>query len=187
MQNKVALVTGAGGAIGQSIALQLAAEGVRVYANELEAKSLDSIVALAAETGLDLVPLPFDVADEQQVKSALGQLDNIDYLVNNAGVCPPLKDEELTERDWERIFSVNVKGTFFCIHHSIDKMKANRGCIVNISSGAAKTGGSFVSIPYAASKAAIHSITLSYAKKTGSVSHPGQCGSTRVHRYENFE
>jgi 3-oxoacyl-[acyl-carrier protein] reductase len=163
---KTALVTGAGQGIGQGIALHLAAQGIHVFANDYRIDALDETITRAASSGTKVTALPFDVSAERQVEEAVGTIPRIDYLVNNAGICPHVPDQEMSEELWDRIFSINVKGTYFCIKFAAEKMKAfQAGSIVNISSGASKTGGVHVSIPYSASKAAINSITFSFAKK----------------------
>lgn len=164
MKGKVAVVTGAAKGIGKAIALELASAGAKVYANGRSRESLEELLNEARERSLDIVPLPFDVSNEEEVTQAFGSLDVIDYLVNNAAVCPYVLYKDLKEEHWDLMFAVNVKGTYFCTRHALEKMTSPGGSIVNISSGAGKTGGAFVSMPYGTSKAAINNMTVTFAK-----------------------
>ena len=94
----------------------------------------------------------------------ISDLGHLDAVVNCAGLSIAKKTiEELTVDDWTSILDTNVKGYFFVIKAAVANMEKG-GAIVNISSGAAKTGGDFVSIPYSASKGAINSLTISVAR-----------------------
>jgi len=168
MKGKIAIVTGAAKGIGRATAIELASKGAKVYANGRNLESLNDILCEAKEKGLDIVPLPFDISKEEDVIKSIGSIPHIDYLVNNAAVCPHVSYENLTEAHWDLIFSVNVKGTFFCTKHALEKMDGEGCSIVNISSGAGKTGGAFVGMPYATSKAAINNMTQAFAKKMAS-------------------
>ena len=158
---KVALVTGAAAGIGQAIALELAKAGYLVYANARSEKKLAQTLEMGKE--YDMKPLIFDVCDVKTVKQRISE------LVNDAGVSiknKPLKDFD--ENDWDLTLSTNVKGYFFVAKYALEKMSKG-SCIINMSSGAAKTGGDFVSIPYSTSKGAINSLTVSLARELAKV------------------
>lgn len=158
---KIAIVTGAGAGIGQGIALKLAEEGYKVYANARSEKKLENTLELCRN--YDVNPLIFDVSKEAEVKKALETVERIDCLVNNAGVGVNKDFDDIDEKDWNLVLNTNVKGYFFVTKYALYKM--NRGsAIINLSSGAAKTGGDFVSLPYATSKGAINSLTISFAR-----------------------
>ncbi|HPF18869.1 MAG: SDR family NAD(P)-dependent oxidoreductase [Eubacteriales bacterium] len=164
MKGKIAIVTGAAKGIGKAIALELASAGAKVYANGRTRESLSDLLGEAEVRSLEILPLPFDVSKEAEVVRAMGTVERIDYLVNNAAVCPYVRYEDLTEEHWDLMFGVNVKGTYFCTRHALEKITSPGGSIVNISSGAGKTGGAFVSMPYGTSKAAINNMTVTFAK-----------------------
>ena len=160
---KTAVVTGSGAGIGQAIVLELAKRGYKVYANARSEEKIAETLKLCSE--YDVEPLIFDVQNLQQAEAALGSLERIDCLVNNAGASMTKKSlEDTLEADWDRIIDTNVKGYFFVTKYALRKMTSG-GSIVNMSSGAAKTGGDFVSIPYTASKGAINSLTIAYARE----------------------
>ncbi len=158
---KIAVVTGSGAGIGQEIALELARSGRKVYAN---ARS-DEKIKETLEKGkmYDIEPLIFDVCNFDDVKEKISSLNKIDYLVNNAGVSVSGKYNEVTEEDWDVTLNTNVKGYFYMIKYALQKMERGAS-IVNMTSGAAKTGGDFVSLPYSASKGAINSLTIAFAR-----------------------
>lgn len=159
---KVAVVTGAAAGIGQCIALELAKSGYEVYANARSLKKLEDTLKKAEN--LNMKPLIFDVRDLSSVKENICSIDRIDCLVNNAGLSienKPICD--ITEDDWDSIMQTNVKGYFFVTKYALARMQRG-AAIVNMSSGAAKTGGDFVSIPYSSSKGAINSLTVAMAR-----------------------
>ena len=161
--NKVAVVTGASGGIGKAIAVGLARNGYTVYANARNEEKLAGM--LNADAELDIRPLIFDIRDLDSAREAIESVGKIECLVNNAGASMVKKDiADITENDWDTILDTNAKGYFFIIKYSLKSMEAG-ACIVNISSGAAKTGGDFVSIPYSTSKGAINSLTVACARE----------------------
>ncbi|MBK36657.1 MAG: 3-ketoacyl-ACP reductase [Gemmatimonadetes bacterium] len=171
LDGKVALITGGGTGIGRATALKFAGDGADVAVNYSRSKdAADKTVADLEALGRKAVAIQADVSDESSVSRMVDEtvdtLGRLDILVNNAGTTRmvPLDDlKGLTDEDWDRILSVNVKGTFYVCRAAIPKMKANGGGrIVNIASIAGTTGqGS--SIAYSASKAAIICMTQSLA------------------------
>ena len=136
-KGKTAIVNGAAGAIGKSIAQGLAQCGARVYITDLKQEAVDSTVNEFTAAGYDVAGLAADVTNEVQVKAvidtAAARFNNvIDILVNVAGVAGQSPIEEITEKDWDFVFAVNCKGTFFFIKHAVPFMKAAKyGKIVN--------------------------------------------------------
>lgn len=158
---KTVLVTGAGAGIGRGIAIEFAKRGWTVYVNGRSEGKLTK--TLACCHGMDVHPIVFDIAKEVEVQRALQSLNRLDCLVNNAGLGVNKPFKKIDEEDWNLILGTNVKGGFFVTQNAITLM--GRGSsIINLSSGAAKTGGDFVSLPYAASKGAINSMTIAFAR-----------------------
>ncbi len=180
LSGKVAIVTGAGQGIGKAVALRLAGEGAGIVAVDL---NLETAMATARELqALDLRALayPMDVAClpkvESLVEAVVGVFGRIDVLVNAAGIARTQAFLELTEEDWDRVMDTNLKGTVFCMQavgrqmirqippEVVAQGRADRsyGKIVNFSSISGRRGRS-VQMAYAASKAAIISVTQSAA------------------------
>ncbi|HVH89737.1 MAG TPA: SDR family oxidoreductase [Terriglobales bacterium] len=175
LHEKCALITGGGTGVGRAVVLQLARLGASVAVNysksEMEA---EATTKEARELGVRALAVQADVSDESQVQRMVGkvrqQLGPIEILVNNAAFTrfTDLADlHALSQQEWERTFAVNVNGTLYCTRTVVPIMKSQRfGRIVNISSIAAFTGrGS--SVAYCASKAAVLSLTRSFARVLG--------------------
>ena len=164
LTNKKALVTGAGRGIGKSVALMLAKQGATVFASDINLENILIVVDEIVAFGGAAVPLNFNVAQQQEVRDAFTKIDKLDLLINCAGISHIGTAANTSEEDFEKVFNVNVKGTYNCLYAAIPIMKKNGGgAIVNISSIAAKVGleNRFA---YSMSKGAVHAMTLSVAK-----------------------
>ena len=175
LQDQVALVTGSATGMGRATALMLAKQGAHVAVNytKSEAEARETAAAIEA-IGRKALLVRADVSDDRQasgmVEEILKTFGRLDILVNNAGttVFVPFKNlDELTEEIWDRVLAVNVKGTFFCSRAAAKVMLSQgSGCIVNVASTAGlHASGS--SIAYAASKAAVISMTKTLALALG--------------------
>jgi meso-butanediol dehydrogenase/(S,S)-butanediol dehydrogenase/diacetyl reductase len=146
---KHVVVTGAASGLGLAIAQAAEAEG-------------------AVITALDRVASPFkdgricDIADEEQVKNALGHLERVDAVVNSAGIARRAKVDETDMADYDAVMAVNVRGIFLVSKYTLPRMKAHGGAIVHISSGVATTG-TRNRAAYSASKGAIVALTRNMA------------------------
>jgi len=168
LKEAVALVTGAAGAIGKGIAADFCREGARVFITDLDPKAVEAAVAEIKAGGGECAGLAANVTDERGVqavveaaKKAFG--GRIDVLVNVAGIVGQGKVEDLAADEWDRIFAVNCKGTFFFIKHVVPAMKARkRGKIINFSSKSGKTGSALM-CHYSAAKGAIIGLTQALA------------------------
>ena len=162
---KTALVTGAAGAIGKAIAAGFIVGGARVFITDLKQDGVDAAVA---EIGGACQGLAADVTKEEQVKAAVGAAaaafdGRIDILVNVAGIVGQGKVEDLSEAEWDAVYAVNCKGTFFFTKYVVPVMKAKKfGRIINFSSKSGKTGSALLS-HYSAAKAAIIGFTQALA------------------------
>lgn len=165
LQGKTALVTGAAGAIGVSIARGLAQAGARLVLVDLADGPL---VALAAELGADAVRL--DLADSDAVGASaaaiLARHGRIDILVNNAGILSNAKIAATSLDEWHRVQRINVDAAFLLSQAFLPAMRAARwGRIINMSSYAAKSGGLTAGTAYSVSKTAIIGLTYSIARE----------------------
>jgi NAD(P)-dependent dehydrogenase (short-subunit alcohol dehydrogenase family) len=118
------------------------------------------------------LPLQADVSDLSQVSRMVAKIlkvyGTIDILVNNAGILFPTSFEEMTEREWDKVIAVNLKGAFNCCKAVIAVMKKKRyGKIVNISSSAGKSTSTFGGAHYTASKAGLLGLTRHLAREVG--------------------
>ena len=160
---KFAAVTGANRGIGRVTALSLAKEGWHVA---LLGRDLAGVAAVALEIGDAALPVQCDVADRESVKQAFASIKvnfgRLDLLFNNAGVVPPAALlEDVAQEDWERIFDINVGGTFYCTQEAFSIMKSQEpqgGRIINNGSLSAHAPRPN-SAPYTASKHAITGLT----------------------------
>ncbi|WP_243556343.1 SDR family NAD(P)-dependent oxidoreductase [Priestia megaterium] len=170
-KDKVFIITGAGTGVGKATALKLADMGAKLVINysnsEKEAKK---VVEEIVEKGSMAFAFKANVANEHEVNEmihqTIAQFGRLDGLVNNASITAqiPMHDlESATDDVWDSLYDVNVKGMFHCVKAAVPHMKKQKsGAIVNVGSVAGTTGiGS--SIPYAATKAAIHTMTKSLA------------------------
>jgi meso-butanediol dehydrogenase / (S,S)-butanediol dehydrogenase / diacetyl reductase len=168
LAGRVALVTGAGQGIGRACALALARAGADVAVNDLRLESADETASAVQALGRRGLTVPADVSVVAQIERMVGRageaLGRLDVLVNNAGLIRPTPFGEVTEDDWDATFAVNARGLFFCMQAAAPLMARNGGgVIVNLASIAGRHAPT-LSPPYAASKAAVLSLTHQAAR-----------------------
>jgi 2-keto-3-deoxy-L-fuconate dehydrogenase len=169
LENKVALVTGAGSGIGEAIARTFAAQGAQVIVADVREDAAESVsTAIREDIGIAYAQL-LDVTDEGQVTTTMQALvarfGRLDILVNNAGVSHVGTILETSAADWERLMRVNTFGVFLCAREGVRQMLAQQpagGNIINIASVAGLIGLES-RFPYSASKGAVISMTRSIA------------------------
>ena len=171
LSDKVAIVTGSSRGIGRAIALGLAKDGANIVVNALSNITKAREVAEEIESmGREVLVIVADVSKKEHVESMVEQtlkrFGKIDILVNNAGIVgPTVPIQELSEEDWDRVISVDLKGTFLCCRAVIPHMIRQRsGKIVNISSIAGKEGNANMTA-YCAAKAGIIGLTKALAEE----------------------
>ncbi|MCE2463786.1 MAG: SDR family NAD(P)-dependent oxidoreductase, partial [Dehalococcoidia bacterium] len=127
LQNKVAIVTGAGSGIGRAAALLFANEGARVVAADIIGERAEETRSLGGESSTGITPSQTDVsrsADvERMVDKTLEDYGKIDILVSNAGMMIKKPAEEMTEEEWDRLMGVNLKAVWLCPKYVIPPMK----------------------------------------------------------------
>jgi 2-keto-3-deoxy-L-fuconate dehydrogenase len=166
LKNKTAIVTGGGSGIGKAICLLFAQQGARVFILDLDEKgSVDTVEQIQKAGGFaEFIYCPVDEETSvQQAVHAIASKQPLDILVNNAGIAHIGNAENTSASDFEKLFSVNVKGVFHLVKTCIPHMKANGGVILNLSSIAALVGLSD-RFAYSMTKGAVTAMTLSIAK-----------------------
>ena len=180
----VVVVTGAASGMGRAIAQAATREGARLVLSDLDA---DRLKATAGELGGEVRSLRTDVTQPAEIEAllALAERDfgRIDGLVTCAGIITTTPLLEITPAEWDRVFAVNAKGTFFTVQAALRRMlPRGRGRIVTIGSDSYKLGGGRVAnIPYAATKGAVVTMTKGFARHLAGTGvrincvNPGPC------------
>lgn len=171
MSRRAALVTGSASGIGRESAWKFAERGYNVTVNYSRSKSeaektADGVRSRGAEPLLIAASVADDSAVKRMVERTVETFGGLDAVVNNAATThfiPHTDLDALTSDVWDEIFGVNVKGLFYVTRAAMPHLKSRRGNVVNIAS-VAGIAGSGSSIPYAASKGAVITMTKSLAK-----------------------
>jgi NAD(P)-dependent dehydrogenase (short-subunit alcohol dehydrogenase family) len=172
----VAVVTGGSRGIGAATSLLLARRGWDVCLGyQRDAKAAEAVVEACEAAGARAVAVPGDVASPEDVATlfaAADRLGAVSALVNNAGVVAPaarVDELTLTPERISRMLAVNVTGAFLCAGEAVRRMSTRHGgsggSIVNVSSGAARLGSPGEYVDYAASKAAVDTMTIGLARE----------------------
>ena len=170
LDERVAIVTGAGTGIGKATALALARAGAHVAAVDIDGGLAKSTADAVSQLGRRSLAVETDVGDvgaiDAMVRRVAATFERIDVLVNNAGVTRRAYIMDLTEADWDRIMRVNAKGVFFCLQRVAREMIPRRsGVVVNIASIAGKGYAGTSNAIYAASKGGVISLTRTAAQQ----------------------
>lgn len=168
--NKTAIVTGSRRGIGRAIALALAKEGASVVITDLDRDDCQKVVDEIMAAGGRALAVKCDVSVKTEVQSlvaeTIAEYGKVDILVNNAAVGVVKHFLRLTEEDWDRVLSVNLKGAFLCSQIAAKNMVKNGGGrIINISSVASGGGGGCTPMlaSYIASKGGLKSLSEAMA------------------------
>jgi 3-oxoacyl-[acyl-carrier protein] reductase len=164
LDGEVAIVTGAAQGIGHGIALVLAEAGANIVIGDLQDASA-TVQEIRAHGG-EAVSMRMDTSQPDAARAlvalALTTYGRLDILVNNAAIdAPPGNAWDLSDAEWQRTIDVNVSGVFYCSRAALTPMLvAGKGCIVNLSSQAARLGAKGLSPAYNTSKAALLGLTV---------------------------
>ncbi len=167
LKDKVALVTGGGSGFGEGIVKRFAEEGAAVLVVDIDEAAANRVAEAATKAGGKAVPVRADVTRKEQVAAMVARAQSdfggLDVLVNNAGWSHRNKPiSEVSEEDFDRLFSVNVKAIYLAVLEALPLLRARRGSILNTSSTAAlrpRPGLTF----YNATKGAVNTMTKSLA------------------------
>jgi NAD(P)-dependent dehydrogenase (short-subunit alcohol dehydrogenase family) len=176
LKDKVAIITGAGRGIGREFALRFAREGAKLLLPDISLERAEDAVQEIKAKGGGAVAMQTDISDEKATKKiaekVIQQYGKVDILLNNAAIWYGLNItpwDAWTVEEWDRIFSVNVRGTWLCCKAIAPLMvKQKKGKIINIASAAAKDpGAAQLWLPYSCSKGAVYTLTQALAKALG--------------------
>lgn len=171
LHGKVAIVTGSSRGIGAQIATTLAENGASVLVNYASSpEPAEKLVSDITSAGGNAIAIKADVSSPEDVRlmfdSAIRKFGKVDILVNNAGSMLNKRIQDTTDEDFDRMFSVNVKGTFNTLREAATRLE-NEGRIVNFSSST-----TLMMLPtygtYCATKGAVEQLTRVFAKEIGS-------------------
>jgi 3-oxoacyl-[acyl-carrier protein] reductase len=172
LKGQVALITGASSGIGRATAEAMAREGARVGVNFLRnPKGAEWAVEAIREAGGEAVAIRADVTRQEEIRSLVDavrkQWGRIDILVNNAGDLLARRTlVDMTEEYWDQIMDLNLKSPFLCTQAVWEEMAARKsGCIINVTSIAARNGGGLGAAAYAAAKGGLLTYTKGLAKE----------------------
>ncbi len=164
LKGKTAVVTGGGSGIGKAVSTVFARQGAIVHIIELNLENGEHVVDEIKAAGGIAYAHACDVSNQQQVSAVFDHIQTIDILVNNAGVAHVGKADTTSEEDFVRLFNINVKGVYNCLHAALPLMKSRgKGAILNMSSIGAVVGIAD-RFAYSMTKGAVHGMTLSVAR-----------------------
>ena len=167
---KTVIVTGGSRGIGAAIVKELAEENYNIVLNYNKSEeAAKQIQEELKEKGINIEIFKADVSKREEVRDlvqfAIDKFNNIDVLINNAGIAQEKIFVDITDEDWNRMLQVNLNSVFYCTQEVLENMIHNKnGCIINISSIWGITGGS-CEVHYSVAKAGIDGMTKALAKE----------------------
>jgi 3-oxoacyl-[acyl-carrier protein] reductase len=184
LRDHVIVITGAASGMGRAIARAADKEGARLVLSDFDG---DRLKATAGELGGEVRHLRADVTRLPDIEAVFAlterELGRIDGLVTCAGIITTSPSLEVTVEEWDRVFAVNARGTFFTVQAALRRMiPRGQGRIVTIGSDSYKLGGGRIAnIPYAATKGAVVTMTKGFARTLAGTGvrincvNPGPC------------
>ena len=184
LRDRVIVITGGASGMGRAVAQAAAREGARVVLSDFDGERLKDT---AGELGGQVRHLRADVTRVPEIEAvfelAEREFGQLDGLVTCAGIITTLPTLEVTSEEWDRVFAVNAKGTFFTVQAALRRMlPRGQGRIVTIGSDSYKLGGGRIAnIPYASSKGAVVTMTKGFARAVAGTGirvncvNPGPC------------
>ena len=166
LENKVVVITGAGGGIGREAALLFSEEGARICIADVVEEAGEQTAAECREAFFQYVDVTSPESVEELYRATAERFDGIDVLYNNAGIMPP-EDSSILETEpeaWQRVQDVNTKGVYLCCKYGIPYLlERGGGSVINVASFVALAGAATSQISYTASKGAVLSMSRELA------------------------
>jgi 3-oxoacyl-[acyl-carrier protein] reductase len=175
LKGKVAIITGAGRGLGKAFALRFAAEGARLLLPDISLERAQETAREIKAVGGEAVAMLTDISDEKSTKKMADEVvrlyGGVDILLNNAALYYGVERrawDAWTVKDWDRMFEINVRGTYLCCKAVAPIMvRAGKGKIINIASDVFKVPGAYHLMAYACSKSAVYTLTQCLARALG--------------------
>jgi len=172
LQDKVAIITGAGRGIGQATAIKFALEGAKVVVCDVSPESIEETVTSCKETQRgDAVGCQVDVRDikalQKMVADTVARWGRVDCLVNNAGIVMDAQLKNMTEEQFDRVIEINLKGVYNCTRAVVDTMLAQQSGVILNASSIVGIYGNFGQTNYAATKFGVIGMVKTWARELG--------------------
>jgi 3-oxoacyl-[acyl-carrier protein] reductase len=171
LQDKVAIITGAGRGIGQATAIKFVTEGAKVVVCDVTPERIDETVALCKEKRGEAFGYVADVRDMQALRSmveaTVARWGRVDCLVNNAGIVMDAQLKNMTEEQFDRVIEINLKGVYNCTKAVVDTMLRQQSGVILNSSSIVGLYGNFGQTNYAASKFGVIGMVKTWARELG--------------------
>lgn len=176
LKDKVAVITGGGRGLGRAFALRFANEGAKIFIPDISLERAESVIKEIKAKGGEAAAIETDISDEKATQNmaekVMQQFGRVDILINNAAIWYGIEAkpwDSWTVEEWDRILAVNLKGTWLCSKALAPFMvKQSSGKIINITSDVFKVPDAQLFVPYALSKAGVHTLTHALAAALGS-------------------
>jgi 3-oxoacyl-[acyl-carrier protein] reductase len=175
LKDKVAIITGAGRGLGKEFALRFAAEGARLLLPDISLERAQETAGIITSQGGEAHAMLTDISEEKDTKNMADEVirlyGRVDIMLNNAALYYGVGRrawDAWTVKDWDRLFEVNVRGTYLCCKAIGPLMeKQGSGKIINIASDVFRVPGAVNLLAYACSKAAVYALTQALARALG--------------------
>jgi 3-oxoacyl-[acyl-carrier protein] reductase len=171
LQDKVAIITGAGRGIGQATAVKFAHEGARVVVCDVQPELIDETVRMCKESRGDAFGCVADVRDPQSlalmVDATLAKWGRVDCLVNNAGIVSDAQFKNMTDEQFDNVIDINLKGVYNATKAVVNTMLAQQSGVILNASSIVGLYGNFGQTNYVATKAGVIGMTKVWARELG--------------------